>query len=913
MNMKLRLFFLTRLLLVVLLVSSLVLGLQAIGPVQASAPRILLLNLGDPEGPGALQLLNMSFVQVDASQFLTTNLNLFDVLFVGWDGSTSNPAPFNALLTRQADISNWIASGHGLVALAEPNIGRFTWLPLSATIAAEFGDQVTITAPSHPIMANLTDALLSNWHTSYHNTFMAWAPAYQTLAITPVSSHPITLAATLGSGRIAITGQDPDWHLFFQHQPGAAILLRNMINWAAGVSAAPPGEASLSVNPTVTAASKGTSFAVAVNVTSAFNLYSLDVFLTFDPSLLTGSMPVDSAGALRAYCSKTAGCTGVSSSFVSGPGFVEERESLIGMVPGFAGNGTLFTVPFASAKGSTGTSVIHIATSSSGAGNGVMASGTSAQIQHFSVDGVFSDNGPDLFVSIVPNVLTVSTGNTGTSRVTLYSLNGLSGTVALTLSGVPSGVSANLNQTSLSLTSTLATTTLTLLVSSGASSGPFNLTVTGTITPKSHLTIVRSATLELVVPPPSPDFAVTVSSSSVNIPTGASGSVNITVSSIAGFSAPVTLSLQGLSVFAGVSSSFIINPLTPPVGGVASSTLKLFVSQFQPPAIFPLTITASSPGITHSKPLNLVVSGFNIFPQFAPITIQPGGGTSKTFFLNSINSFSGTVQLSAVLVPSNVTATFSATTVFLPPSSFTTFTVTFQATPVASLGTFETVILGTSGPTFASAGIQLTLNDFSVALATPEIAVPITGSATTDVFLASLNDFGGPLNLQISGAPVGVTASIVPTSIFLNPGTTVSARVAINASSATTPRTFPLTITASSGLVTRTTVLTVRITDFSIGASVGSVSLKRSQSANVTLSVTSLNGFSLPVTLTVSGLPNGVTGAIVPSIVNPNGVSASSTLTITVPKKPPTGTFLLTITATSGSLTHTVTITLTIL
>jgi hypothetical protein len=874
---------------------------------------MLLLNLGDPEGPGALQLLNMSFVQVDAAQFLTTNLNLFDVLFVGWDGTTFNAPAFNALSTRQPDIANWIASGHGLVALAEPNIGRFSWLPLNVSIAVASADQVSITAPSHPIMANLTDALLSNWHSSYHNYFTTWAPAYQTLAITPLNNLPVTLAATLGSGRIAITGQDPDWHLFYQHQPGAAILLRNMINWAAGVSAAPPGEASLSVNPTVTVASKGTNFAVTVNVTSAFNLYSLDVFLTFDPSLLTGSLPVDSAGALRAYCLKTAGCTGASSSVASGPGFVEEKESLSGMVPGFTGNGTLFSVSFASSKGSTGTSVIHIATSSSGAGSGVMTTGTGSQIQHFSVDGVFSDNGPDLFVSMVPSILTLGTGNTGVSRVTLYSLNGLSGTVALTLSGIPSGVSANLNQTSFLLTGASATTTLNILVSSSASSGAFNLTITGTITTKAHQTIVRSGVLELVIPPPSPDFSVTVSSASVNIPMGASGFVNINVSSIDGFAAPVTLSLQGIPFFAGVRSSFIINPVTPPVGGVASSTLRLFVNQFQPPIIIPLTITASSAGITHSKPLTLLVSGFNIVPQFSSLTIQPGGGASERFFLESINNFAGTVQLSTVLVPSNVTAILSPTTIVLSPGPFATFTVTFQAAPLASLGTFVPVILGTSGPTFASAGIQLTINDFSIALSNSEISVPITESATASVFLASLNGFTAPVNLQVSGAPPGVAASIAPTFVFLNPDATVPVQVLVTPSSAAAPRTFALTITASSGLVTRSTALTVRVTDFSLGASTSSVSLKKSQSANVTLTVTSLDGFSLPVNLTVSGLPSGVTGTIVPSTVNPAGAAASSTLVITLPKKPPTGTFLLTITATSGSLTHTVTITLTIL
>ncbi len=138
--------------LIVLLVASLVLGLQGVVPAHASTPRILLLNLGEVEGPGALQLLNMSFVQVDATQFLTTDLNQFDVLFVGWDGDTSNPAPFNALLTRHADIANWVAAGHGLVALAEVNVASFSWLPLNVTRADENADQVAITNPSHPIM-----------------------------------------------------------------------------------------------------------------------------------------------------------------------------------------------------------------------------------------------------------------------------------------------------------------------------------------------------------------------------------------------------------------------------------------------------------------------------------------------------------------------------------------------------------------------------------------------------------------------------------------------------------------------------------------------------------------------------------------------------------------------------------------
>ena len=858
----------------------------------------------------------MSFVQVDATQFLTTDLNQFDVLFVGWDGDAFNPAPFNSLLTRQVDIAKWVASGHAVVALAEPNLGRFSWLPLNVTIANEFGDQVVITNPSHPVMANLTNALLSNWGSSYHNYFTSWAPAYQILDITPLHTLPLTLVASLGSGRIAITGQDPDFHLYYQHRPGAAILLRNMINWAAGVSAAPSGETNLSISPIVTTLPKGSIFSDGVNITSAFNLYSFDIFLTFDPTILTASSPIDSGGVLRAYCLKTAGCTGVSSSITAGSGFVEEKQSLTGMIPGFSGNGTLFTALFAASKSTTGTSVIHIASNGSAGGNGIMKTGTGSQIQHFSVDGVFSDNGPDLFVSVVPNILTIADGSRGVSRVTLYSLNGLSGAVSLTLTGVPLGVNAIINQTSLPLTGSQASTIISIQVSSTASPGIFNLTVTGTITPKAHQTISSSGVLALLVPPPRPDFSVSISSASVNIPAGASRSVSITVSSINGFSSPVTLSLQGLPFFGGLSGSFIINPVTPSTGASASSTLILFVSQFLFPQTIPLTVTASSPGITHSQSLTVIVSGFGFSPFISSLAVQPGGSTSATLTLVPSNNFTGTVQLSALLVPNNVTITLSTTTLTVPPApgSSLTFRVTFQASPIVPLGSFETVILGTSGPTVGSAVILIQIDDFSIALANPEIALPISESRTASVFLASLNGFTGPVSLQVSGLPTGVTVAGAPALLFLNPDATLDVPLVITATKVASIGSFPLTITASSGNRTLSTVLAVHITDFALSASANSLSLRPSQSANVTLSVNSLNGFSLPVNFTVSGLPTGITGTIATSTVSTVGGSATATLTVTVPKKPLTsGAFLLTITAASGSLSHTLTIILTVL
>src|SRR5207245_6578934 len=71
------------------------------------------------------------------------------------------------------------------------------------------------------------------------------------------------------------------------------------------------------------------------------------------------------------------------------------------------------------------------------------------------------------------------------------------------------------------------------------------------------------------------------------------------------------------------------------------------------------------------------------------------------------------------------------------------------------------------------------------------------------------------------------------------------------------------------------------------------------------------NSFSSATTLSASGLPSGVTAAFSSNPVTPpaNG-SATSTLTLTASATATTGTATVTVTGTSGSLTHSTTISL---
>jgi len=96
---------------------------------------------------------------------------------------------------------------------------------------------------------------------------------------------------------------------------------------------------------------------------------------------------------------------------------------------------------------------------------------------------------------------------------------------------------------------------------------------------------------------------------------------------------------------------------------------------------------------------------------------------------------------------------------------------------------------------------------------------------------------------------------------------------------------------------------------------VGKTSLTATPSGTYTVIVTSAGGFSSLVSLSTSALPTGVTGDFYPSTVTPSNLqqSVKSILTICTAQAGATGTFLLTITGVSDSLTHSFQVTLTII
>ena len=97
--------------------------------------------------------------------------------------------------------------------------------------------------------------------------------------------------------------------------------------------------------------------------------------------------------------------------------------------------------------------------------------------------------------------------------------------------------------------------------------------------------------------------------------------------------------------------------------------------------------------------------------------------------------------------------------------------------------------------------------------------------------------------------------------------------------------------------------------DFSLGMTAGPGSIAAGGSAQYTVTVTGVNGFSGTVSFGKSGLPSGVTGSFNPTTVTGSG---STTLFIMTTSGASLGGFTITVTGTSGSLNHNTTASLTI-
>lgn len=329
----------------------------------------------------------------------------------------------------------------------------------------------------------------------------------------------------------------------------------------------------------------------------------------------------------------------------------------------------------------------------------LQANGTfnwSTRIGYFKFAGCGAVANPDFTISSTPASQSVVQGNGTSYTVNVGATGGFNGTVALTLSGLPTGASASFNPASVN---TSGASTLSVTAGSSTAPGSYPLTITGTSGSIVHTT---SATL-VVTSAPQPDFSLSATPSSRSVVAGTGTTYSTTVAALNGYSGTVSFSVSGLPT--GASGSF--SPAT--VTGTGSSTLTVSTSSTTPAGTYPLTITATDGTLTHVASVSLVVTSqtadFTVTATPSTQSIARGSATTYSVTIGAINGFTGAVSFSVTGLPSHATGSFSPTTV----SGAGSTTLTITTSKNTSVGTFPVTIRATSGSLSHTAGVSLTV------------------------------------------------------------------------------------------------------------------------------------------------------------------------------------------------------------
>jgi subtilase family serine protease len=361
-------------------------------------------------------------------------------------------------------------------------------------------------------------------------------------------------------------------------------------------------------------------------------------------------------------------------------------------------------------------------------------------------------------------------------------------------------------------------------------------------------------------------FTLSGSPTSLAVVQGANGSTNITVADTNGFNGSVTLTASGLP--SGVTAAFSPNPTA------SSSTLTLTATATAATGAATITVKGVSGSTTASTTITLTVNG--VAAIAATPTFSPVAGTYTSI---------QTVTLSDSTTGAAINYTTDGTT---PTANSTHYTGT--GISVSATETIKAIAIATGYTNSAVNSATYIINlpstaDFTISTLTVTGTVSPGGSGDFTVTVTPINSttFPAAVTLTASGLPTGATASFSPASIPAKAtATTVALTILV-------PQTSAQTQTAS-GIGDN---LTFRLTPLSLAIVLLPFAgrfRREGKWLTRTMSVLVLLGLSLAAAVGASGCGS--------------------------PVKFPSGnqqqTYIVTVTGTEGTTSHSSTVTLTV-
>jgi len=441
------------------------------------------------------------------------------------------------------------------------------------------------------------------------------------------------------------------------------------------------------------------------------------------------------------------------------------------------GAGATFNPTSVSGSGSSTLSISTTSTASTGTFT-LTITGTSGSLSHSTTVSltINAPPPPDFSISTTPGSQTVTQGGSTSYTASVSAINGFTGTVNLSVSGVPSGATGTLNPTSINGS---GSSTLSISTSSTVSTGTFTFTITGTSGSLSH-----SSTVTLTINP-STGLPAGWSDSDIGTP-GLAGS--------ASFSVGVFTVNGGGSDIWSTSDSF--NYASESVSGDVTITARVASQQN--------TNAWAKSGV-------MIRESTAANSSFVHVFITPGHGVNMQY---RASTGAGAVQLAqnagpvapywVRLVRSGSTFTGFSSADGVTWTQVGTISVTMAANALEGLSVtaHDNTALNTS--TFDNVTVSTPAPDFAVSASPASQTVTVGGSTSYTATVVPVNGYSGTVNLSASvgGSPAGVTASLTPASISGGSG---SSTLNVSTSSSTPAGTYTITITGTDSVNTSLT------------------------------------------------------------------------------------------------------------
>jgi subtilase family serine protease len=491
----------------------------------------------------------------------------------------------------------------------------------------------------------------------------------------------------------------------------------------------------------------------------------------------------------------------------------------------------------------------------------------------------------------------VPAGGSGSMTLTSAVAGGFNSSIALAAGGQPVGVTVSFSPASIT---GAGSSSISFQVASTVPAGSYSITLTGTGSTTaggSKITATTTATLTVTAP----NYSLSAGGS-VAVVAGSSGAVSIGTTASGGFNSAIALSAAGQPQ--GVTVGFSPASIT----GTGASSMNVQVAATAAAGVYPITVTAASGGLVHvaTVSLTVVVPGYSLAVNTGSLSLVQGTSGSATLSSTTTGGFAAPIALTAAGQPAGISVAFSPASIAGGGSS----TITVTVSPAVAAGTYPVLLSGTSGTSKQSVPLTVSVGAASFSIAGPasSMAVEQGGGAAMTLATTLTGQLSAPVVLKLSGQPAGVVVTLGSSSLV--PPGAVPLTIAVSATAA--PGSYPITVSGASGTATASFTLTLVVgainrPTFVFG--VGTTALTVTHGTTTSFPVqTALTGAMVPsISLSLSGLPTGVTASFSSSTLNGAGVS---TVTLTAASTAKGGTAVLTLAAASGGVTESSTVNL---